>query len=80
LQYRNTVVDLKWRPKNSDRKSIEYHETDGDFIFSLVMNKERQQGMRDNNPGKMIDDYQRKKSEYEGVLLTKTETAVERDR
>jgi hypothetical protein len=26
--------------------------------------------MRDNNFGKMIDDYRRKKPEYKGVLLT----------
>lgn len=36
----NAIVDLEWRAKNIDRKSIEAEETDGDFIFSLVTNKE----------------------------------------
>jgi hypothetical protein len=33
--------------------------------------------MKDNNFGKTIDDYQRKRSEYGSVLLKKTETAGE---
>jgi hypothetical protein len=45
------------------------------LIFSLIVNKELQQWMKDNNFGKTIDDYQRKKSEYGSVLLKKTETA-----
>jgi hypothetical protein len=73
----NAIVDLEWRAKNIDRKSIEAEETDGDFIFSLVVNKELQQWMKDNNFGKTIDDYQRKKSEYGSVMLKKTETADE---
>jgi hypothetical protein len=73
----NAIVDLEWRAKNIDRKSIEGHATDGDYIFSLVVNKELQQWMKDNNFGKTIDDYQRKKSEYGSVLLKKTETADE---
>jgi hypothetical protein len=70
----NAIVDLEWRAKNIDCKSIEAHATDGDAIFSLVVNKELQQWMKDNNFGKTIDDYQRKKSEYGSVLLKKTET------
>lgn len=73
----NFIVDLEWRAKNIDRKSIEGHATDGDYIFSMVVNKELQQWMKDNNFGKVIDDYQRKKSEYGSVLLKKTETADE---
>ena len=69
----NAIVDLEWRAKNIDRKSIEAHETDGDYIFSLLVNKELQQWMKDNNFGKTIDDYQRKKSEYGSALLKKTE-------
>jgi hypothetical protein len=71
----NAIVDLEWRAKNIDRKAIEAEETDGDFIFSLTVNKEVSQWMKDNNFGKTIDDYQRKKSEYGSVLLKKTETA-----
>jgi hypothetical protein len=70
----NAIVDLEWRAKNIDRKSIEAHAKDGDYIFSLIVNKELQQWMEDNNFGKIIDDYQRKKSEYGSVLLKKTET------
>jgi len=73
----NAIVDLEWRAKNIDRKSIEAEETDGDYIFSLIVNKEVQQWMKVNNFGKTIDDYQRKKSEYGSVLLKKTETATE---
>jgi hypothetical protein len=73
----NAIVDLEWRAKNIDRKAIEAEETDSDYIFSLVVNKEVQQWMKDNNFGKTIDDYQRKKSEYGSVLLKKTETASE---
>jgi hypothetical protein len=73
----NAIVDLEWRAKNIDRKSIEAHATDGDHLFSLIVNKELQQWMKDNNFGKTIDDYQRKKSEYGSVLLKKTETADE---
>lgn len=71
----NAIVDLEWRAKNIDRKSIESEETDGDFIFALTVNKELQLWMKNNNFGKTIDDYQRKKSEYGSVLLKKTETA-----
>jgi hypothetical protein len=71
------IVDLEWRAKNIDRKAIEAEETDGDFIFALVVNKELQQWMKDNNFGKTIDDYQRKKSEYGGAQLKTTETADE---
>src|SRR4051812_37453479 len=73
----NAIVDLEWRSKNIDRKSIEARATDGDYLFSMVVNKETQQWMKDNNFGKTIDDYQRKKSEYGSVLLKKTETADE---
>jgi hypothetical protein len=73
----NAIVDLEWRAKNIDRKSIEAHAVDGDHIFSLIVNKELQQWMKDNNFGKTIDDYQRKKSEYGSVMLKKTETADE---
>src|SRR5450631_558196 len=73
----NAIVDLEWRAKNIDRKSIEAEETDGDYIFSLIVNEEVQQWMKVNNFGKTIDDYQRKKSEYGSVLLKKTETASE---
>ena len=69
----NFIVDLEWRAKNIDRKSIEAHATDGDHLFSLVTNKELQLWMKNNNFGATIDDYQRKKSEYGGVLLKKTE-------
>jgi hypothetical protein len=68
---------LTWSGEHIDRKSIEAHATDRDYIFSLVVNKELQQWMKDNNFGKTIDDYQRKKSEYGDVLLKKTETADE---
>lgn len=73
----NAIVDLEWRAKNIDRKSIEAQANDGDYIFSLVVNKELQKWMRDNNFGKTIDDYQRKKSEYGSVLPKKTESATE---
>jgi hypothetical protein len=73
----NGIVDLEWRAKNIDRKSIEAHATDGDYIFSLVVQKELQQWMKDNNFGQTIDDFQRKESEYGSVLLKKTETADE---
>jgi hypothetical protein len=73
----NAIVDIEWRAKNIDRKSIEGHATDGDYLFSMVVNKELQQWMKDNNFGKVIDDYQRKKSEYGSALLKKTETADE---
>src|SRR6201747_1103462 len=56
----NAIVDLEWRAKNIDRKSIEGHETDGDYIFTLLVNKELQLWMKNNNFGKVIDDYQRK--------------------
>jgi hypothetical protein len=69
----NAVVDIEWRAKNIDRKSIEAHSKDGDYIFSLVVNEELQQWMQDNNFGKTIDDYQRKKSEYGSALMKKTE-------
>lgn len=71
----NAIVDLEWRAKNIDRKSVEAHETDGDYIFSLIVNKELQQWMKVNNFGATIDAYQRKKSEYGSVMLKKTETA-----
>jgi hypothetical protein len=73
----NSIVDLEWRAKNIDRKSIEAEELDGDYIFALIVNKELQQWMKTENFGKTIDDYQRKKSEYGSVLLKKTETADE---
>lgn len=73
----NAIVDLEWRAKNIDRKSIEAHATDGDYIFSLVIQKELHQWMKDNNFGATIDDFQRKESEYGSVLLKKTETADE---
>jgi hypothetical protein len=73
----NAIVDLEWRAKNIDRKSIEAHAVDGDHLFSLIVNKELQQWMKENNFGKTIDDYQRKKSEYGLVMLKKTETADE---
>ena len=49
----NAIVDLEWRAKNIDRKSIEAHATDGDYLFSMVVNKETQQWMKDNNFGKI---------------------------
>ncbi|ERR1700760_1102851 len=58
----NAITDLEWRAKNIDRKSIEAEETDGDYIFALAVNKEVQLWMKNNNFGKTIDDYQRKKS------------------
>lgn len=70
----NAIVDIEWRAKNIDRKNIEGHATDGDYIFALIVNKELQLWMKNNNFGKTIDDYQRKKSEYGSVLLKKTET------
>ena len=73
----NAIVDLEWRAKNIDRKSIEGHATDGDHIFTLLVNKELQLWMKNNNFGKTIDDYQRKKSEYGSALLKKTETSDE---
>ena len=39
----NAIVDLEWRAKNIDRKSIEAHATDGDFLFSMTVNKEVRQ-------------------------------------
>lgn len=73
----NAIVDIEWRAKNIDRKSIEAHATDGDYLFSLIVNKELQQWMKDNNFGQVIDDFQRKESEYGSVLLKKTETKDE---
>lgn len=69
----NAIVDIEWRAKNIDRKNIEGHATDGDYVFSLIVNKELQLWMKNSNFGKVIDDYQRKKSEYGNVLLKKTE-------
>lgn len=69
----NAIVDIEWRAKNIDRSAIEGHAKDGDFIFSLVITKELQQWMQDENFGKTIDDYQRKKSEYGNSLLKTTE-------
>lgn len=73
----NSIVDLEWRAKNIDRKSIEGHAKDGDYIFSLVINKELQQWMQDANFGETIDGFQRKESEYGSVLMKKTETEDE---
>jgi hypothetical protein len=69
----NAIVDVEFRAKNIDRKAIEASATDGDYVFSLVINKELQQWMRDNKFGRFIDEYQRKKSEFGSVLLKKTE-------
>lgn len=69
----NAIVDVEFRAKNIDRKAIEATATDGDYVFSLVINKELQQWMRDNKFGRFIDEYQRKKSEFGSVLLKKTE-------
>ena len=68
----NAIVDLEWRAKNIDRKAIEATALDGDFTFSMIVNKELQKWMKLSNFGKIIDDYQRKKSEYGDVLLKKT--------
>src|SRR3978361_829314 len=55
----NAIVDLEWRAKNIDRKAIEAHATDGDHLFSLIVNKKLQQWGKDNNFGKTIDYYPR---------------------
>jgi hypothetical protein len=55
---------LEWRAENIDRKSIEAHAVGGDHVFSLMVSKELQQWMKENNFGNTIDDYQRKKAEY----------------
>ena len=73
----NAIVDLEWRAKNIDRKSIEAHALDGDYLFSLVVQKELHQWMKDNNFGETIDAIQRKESEYGSVLVKKTETKDE---
>jgi len=73
----NSIVDLEWRAKNIDRKPIEGHSADGDYIFSLVVNKELQQWMKDTNFGETTDALQRKESEYGSVLAKKTETKDE---
>lgn len=73
----NAIVDLEWRAKNIDRKSIEAHATDGDYLFSMIVQKELHQWMKDNNFGETIDAFQRKESEYGSVLLKKTETKDE---
>jgi hypothetical protein len=64
----NAIVDVERRAKNIGRKAIEGEEKDGDFIFALSVNKELQQWMQDENFGKTVDDYQRKKSEYGDAL------------
>lgn len=69
----NAIVDIEFRAKNIDRKAIEASAVDGDYVFSLIVNKELQQWMRDNKFGRFIDTYQRKKSEYGSVLIKKTE-------
>jgi hypothetical protein len=72
------MPSLTWSgaPRTSTARASR-HATDGDFIFSLVVQKELQQWMKTNNFGKTIDDYQRKKSEYGSVLMKKTETTDE---
>lgn len=70
----NFIVDLEWRAKNIDRKSIEAHATDGDCIFSLVVEKELRQWRKDDDFGATIDDFQRKESEYGSVLTKKTKS------
>lgn len=73
----NSIVDLECRAKNIDRSAIEAHAKDGDFIFALVVQKELQQWMQDENFGETIDAIQRKESEYGSVLVKKTETQDE---
>lgn len=70
----NFIVDLEWRAKNIDRKHIRGVAKDGDWLYSLVVNKELQQLLFEMNFGKVIDDYQRKKTEFGAVLMKKTET------
>jgi hypothetical protein len=60
----NSIVDLEFRAKNIDRKSIEGHAKDGDYIFALAVKKELHQWMQDENFGETIDAFQRKESEY----------------
>jgi len=73
----NAIVDLETRAKNIDRKAIEATALDGDYTFSMVVNKELQKWMKLNNFGKVIDDYQRKKTEYGSVMMKKT---IQRDK
>lgn len=68
----NAIVDLEFRAKNIDRKAIEPVATDGDWVFSLIVKKELQQFLKEENFGKLIDDYQYKKSAYGNALLKKT--------
>jgi len=68
----NAIVDLEFRAKNLDRKNIQYTATDGDYVFSMIVNKEVQQFMKDENWGQFIDDFQRKKTEYGSVLVKNT--------
>ena len=70
----NAIVDIEWRAKNIDRKAIESTSDDGDYIFALIVNKERQQWMKQNNFGKTIDAIQRKESEYGIVMPKKTQS------
>jgi hypothetical protein len=35
----HAIVDLEWRAKNIDCKAIEAEETNGGYIFALIVNK-----------------------------------------
>lgn len=65
----NAIVDLEWRAKNIDRASIQYDSVDGDIGWALIVNRELQQYMQDEDFGRFIDNHQRKKSEYGNVML-----------
>lgn len=65
----NAIVDLEWRAKNLDRKNIEATSVDGDYVFSMIINKETQQDLKENDGGQFIDDLQYKKSQYGEVAV-----------
>ena len=60
----NSIVDLEWRAKNLDRKNIEAVAVDGDYVYSMIVNRETQNYMKNNDWGQFIDDFQFKKSQY----------------
>lgn len=74
LRFRNIgngMVDIEFRAKNIDTKNIIGEAIDEDYVFSLIVNRELQNWMKNNYFGKTIDDYQKKKSQYGNVMLKK---------
>lgn len=73
----NAIVDLEFRAKNLDRKNIEAYPDDNDYVFAMILNKEIQKFLKDNQWGEFIDDFQIKKSQYGEVMVKKTRDEVD---